>query len=159
MNMNEIMKTLMNNEVIQLEILAVVIDTIFGIFRAIKERKFNSCLGINGAIRKIGMIVCVVFCIIIDTVVNLNLIGFLPDAALEWMHTYMNIESIGLAWFFGILFIVYEIVSILKNMTLCGLPVKGVFIYVRTFLLKWTSELPDDDEVVKESDSNEDLID
>lgn len=157
--MSEIMKELINNMIVELVILAVVIDTVFGLGRAIKERKFNSCLGINGAIRKIAMIVCVIFCVIIDTIVNINLIGFLPDTVLEWMRTYMNVESIGLACFFGILFIVYEIVSILKNMTLCGLPVKGVFIYVRTFLSKWTSELPDDDEVVKESDSNENIID
>lgn len=154
----EIGKTLMNSKIIQLIILAVVIDTILGVLRAIRERKFNSCLGINGAIRKIAMIICIVFCILIDEIVSINLIGFLPDAALEWLHTYMNIESIGLAWFFGILFVVYEIVSILKNMTLCGLPVKNVFIYVRKFLLKYTDELPDDDEVVKESDSNENLI-
>lgn len=154
----KIVKILMNNKIIELVVLAVIIDTVFGLGRTIKERKFNSCLGINGAIRKIAMIVCVVFCVTIDTIVNINLIGFLPDTALEWMHTYMNIESIGLAWFFGILFIVYEVVSILKNMTLCGLPVKNVFLYVRKFLLKYTDELPDDDEVVKESDSNENLI-
>ena len=159
--MNEIMKTLINNEIIQLVILAVVIDTIFGIGRAIREKKFNSCLGINGAIRKIAMIVCVVFCALIDTIININLIGFLPDGALEWMQMHMKIESIGLAWFFGILFVVYEVVSILKNMTLCGLPVKFVFVNVRNFLLKYTDELPDDDEITntKESDTNENFID
>lgn len=152
--MIEVMKTLMNNEIIQLIVLAVVIDTIFGLGRAIRERKFNSCLGINGAIRKIAMIVCVVFCVLIDRLVNINLIGFLPDEALKWLNVNMGIEIIGLAVFFGLLFLIYEVVSILKNMTLCGLPVKGVFIYVRKFLMKWTDELPDDDEITKESEMN-----
>lgn len=152
--MIEVMKTLMNNEIIQLIVLAVVIDTIFGLGRTIRERKFNSCIGINGAIRKIAMIVCVVFCVLIDRIVNINLIGFLPDEALKWLHENMGIEIIGLAVFFGLLFLIYEVVSILKNMTLCGLPVKGVFIYVRKFLMKWTDELPDDDEITKESEMN-----
>ncbi len=152
--MIEIMKTLINNEIIQLVILAVVIDTIFGLGRAVKERKFNSCLGINGAIRKIAMIVCVVFCVLIDKIVNINLIGFLPDEALKWLQENMNLENIGLAVFFGLLFIIYEVVSILKNMTLCGLPVKGVFLYVRKFLMKWTDELPDDDEITMEVEMN-----
>lgn len=46
-----------HSRIIQLVIIAVVIDTAFGILRAIKDRNFNSCFGINGAIRKIGMII------------------------------------------------------------------------------------------------------
>ena len=34
-----------HNKLIQLVIIAVIIDTIFGILRAIKERDFNSCFG------------------------------------------------------------------------------------------------------------------
>ncbi|MDF2886686.1 MAG: toxin secretion/phage lysis holin, partial [Lacrimispora sp.] len=41
--------------IIKLVILAVVMDTCFGCIRAIKEHKFNSCFGIDGAIRKISM--------------------------------------------------------------------------------------------------------
>ena len=49
--------------------------------------------------------------------------------------------------FFEILFLTYEVVSILKNMVLCGLPVKKVWLYVKMFLSKYTDELPDDDEL------------
>ena len=45
------------NTFLQLVLIAVVIDTIFGVLRAIKERRFNSNFGINGAIRKCGMLV------------------------------------------------------------------------------------------------------
>lgn len=48
------------------------------------------------------------------------------------------------------LYIAYEIVSILKNMVLCGLPVRNVWLYVKTFLSKYTSELPDDDELAED---------
>ena len=54
-------------------------------------------------------------------------------------------EAIGMAEFFSILFIAYEVVSILKNMTLSGLPVKKLWSMVKNFLGKYTEELPDDD--------------
>ena len=41
----------------------------------------------------------------------------------------------------------YEVVSIFKNMALCGLPVKKVWEKVREFLAKYTDELPDTDEL------------
>ena len=40
-----------------------------------------------------------------------------------------------------------EVVSIFKNMALCGLPVKKVWEKVREFLAKYTDELPDTDEL------------
>ena len=42
------------------------------------------------------------------------------------------------------LYIAYEIVSILKNMSLCGLPVKKVWRTVKKALSKYTNELPTD---------------
>ena len=42
---------------------------------------------------------------------------------------------------------VNEVVSIFKNMALCGLPVKKVWEKVREFLAKYTDELPDTDEL------------
>lgn len=154
----KIIFTLANNLIIQLVIVAVVMDTMFGVIRAIKERMFNSCFGIDGAIRKISMIVSIVFLGAVDVLIHINLIGFMPQKIKRWMSAYMGIEMIGVAEFFGILYLVYEIVSILKNMALCGLPVKGVWLKVRNFLQKYTDELPDEDglteketEVVKEA--------
>ncbi len=143
----KIILTLTNNKIIQLVVIAVVMDTIFGIIRAAKEHHFNSCFGIDGAIRKISMIVSIVLLGIVDVLIHINLIGFLPVETKNWMSANMGISSIGIAEFFGVLYLIYEIVSILKNMTLCGLPVKGVWLKIRKVLQKYTDELPDADEL------------
>ena len=135
----ELVNTAAHDRILILVCMAVVFDTIFGAIRAIKERRFNSCVGIDGAIRKISMLVSLVFLVVVDALVNINLIGFVPKEAREWL----GIESIGLAQFFALLYLAYETVSILKNMTLCGLPVKELWQYVRGFLGKYTGELPD----------------
>ena len=73
----KIILTLAGNVIIQLVIIAVVMDTIFGIIRAAKEHRFNSCFGIDGAIRKISMIVSIVLLGIVDGLIQINLIGCL----------------------------------------------------------------------------------
>lgn len=131
-----------HDKLLQLVIIAIITDTIFGILRAIKDRNFNSCFGINGAIRKCAMILSIILLVIVDYITQFNLIGFLPEEVRQFFG-----ENIGIAGFFEILFLTYEVVSILKNMVLCGLPVKKIWSYVRTFLSKYTDELPDDDEL------------
>ena len=126
-----------------LVVLAVVCDTCFGIIRAIKEKKFNSNFGIDGALRKVGMLLSLVFLVIVDAVIQINLIGFIPTE----VRTPLGLETIGVAEFFSILYLAYEVVSILKNMVLCGLPVKSIWNAVRRFLGKYTTELPDEDEL------------
>ena len=124
--------------------LAVVFDTIMGVLRAVKERKFNSCIGINGAIRKVGMILSIIFLRLADAVIGINLIGFLPKEM--WAAIGMDAPlNLGMAEFFAILFVAYEIVSILKNMALAGLPVKGLWQKIKAILSNYTTELPDDD--------------
>ena len=133
------------NPFLQAVALVIVFDTIMGVLRAIKERKFNSCVGINGAIRKVGMVLCVVFLHIVDSIIiGINLVGFIPNELWTWlgMSTPLNI---GLAEFFAILFVTYEVVSILKNMALAGLPVNGLWKMVREVLSRYTTELPDVD--------------
>ncbi|GFI47813.1 hypothetical protein IMSAGC019_03139 [Lachnospiraceae bacterium] len=130
-----------SNEFFKLVVLVIVFDTIFGVLRAVREKKFNSCAGIDGAIRKIGMIVSLVFMLAIDMLVKVNLIGFIPEAA----RNQLGLNSVGMAEFFALLYIAYEVVSIFKNMALCGLPVKSVWKKVRELLGKYTDELPDTD--------------
>lgn len=62
-------------------------------------------------------------------------------------ETYIALDTVGVAEFFALLYIAYEVVSIFKNMALCGLPVKKVWEKVREFLAKYTDELPDTDEL------------
>lgn len=141
MTLLEFIDAAAHNRMIQLVVLAIVCDTIFGVLRAVKERKFNSCAGIDGAIRKVGMLISLVFMLAIDVLVKINLISFIP----ENVRGFLGLSMVGVAEFFSLLYIAYEVVSILKNMTLCGLPLKGIWQKVRAFLLKYTEELPDTD--------------
>jgi toxin secretion/phage lysis holin len=138
----EIYTTAAGNKFLQLVLIAIVLDTLFGVLRAIKERRFNSNFGINGAIRKCGMLVCLLALVIVDRIAAVNLIGFIPEQVRE----YMAVDRIGTMEFFAILFVTYEIISILKNMYLCGLPVKKIWQTVKAFLQKYTDELPADEE-------------
>ncbi|CCX89694.1 protein UtxA [Clostridium sp. CAG:590] len=147
-----IFATAASNRFIILVLLAIVGDTLFGCFRAIKEHKFNSNFGIDGAIRKASMVAAILFFVFVDYIVQVNLIGFIPQE----IRDYLNLQSVGMTEFFALLFIAYEAVSIIKNMTLCGLPVKKVWIYLKNFLNKYTDELPDDDELEKEGVTYED---
>jgi len=126
--------------------IAVFMDTFFGLWRAIKEKIWNSSFGINGLIRKACMMACVSFMAMMDAIMSFDLITMLPGDASRYMKM-IGVEHVGFAGFFGILFVAYEIVSILKNMCLCGLPVKWVWLRVDAFLRKFTDELPDKDEL------------
>lgn len=136
--METLIKALTESKIIELVLIAVVMDTFFGAGRAVKQRSFNSSVGIDGAIRKISMLASLTFLAFVDTLVSINLIGFIPEEA----RNYLPLSEIGLAEFFGLLYLCYEVVSILKNMVLCGLPVKKLWDAVRKFLGKYTEELP-----------------
>lgn len=138
MTIMEFINAAAHDKFIELVVLAIVFDTVFGVLRAIKEKKFNSCAGIDGAIRKVAMLISLVFMLAIDMLIKVNLIGFIPES----IRTYLGLTSVGVAEFFSLLYIAYEIVSIFKNMALCGLPVKKVWAAVRALLVKYTDELP-----------------
>lgn len=142
-----IIDALAHNTIVQLVVIAIVMDTIFGVGRAARKHSFNSSVGIDGAIRKIAMLISIVFLAVVDTLVHINLIGFIPEEA----RNYLPAGTVGLAEFFGLLYLAYEIVSILKNMTLCGLPVKKLWQTVQKVLSKYTSELPDTDDVDRDT--------
>ncbi|MGL6219242.1 MAG: phage holin family protein [Lacrimispora sphenoides] len=135
----ELLALAWGSPIIKLVVWGVVMDTCFGCIRSIKEHKFNSCFGIDGAIRKISMLASIAFLLVLDQIMHFNLIGFIPEA----VRGYLPVSSIGAAEFFGLLYIAYEMVSILKNMTLCGLPVKRLWEVIKKFLSQYTDELPD----------------
>lgn len=117
--MEELFELLASSIFVKLVVITVMLDSFLGIGRAIKEGKFNSCIGINGAIRKVAMLVCIVFLTLIDMCVNINLLFAIPSQYIE----ILGVNKVGICEFFSILFILYECISILKNMLLCGLPV------------------------------------
>lgn len=151
MLMNEFIALLSNNSLIKLLLLAVVLDTILGVGRAIKYHKFNSSVGIDGAIRKVMMLVSAGVLMLADLIIHINLVGFIDEQYLQ----IIGLEKVGMCELFCLLFIVYEAVSILKNMLLCGLPIP---LRIREWLLKFlddmTAELPEEVEM-KEAGHND----
>ena len=54
---------------------AVGADMVFGSLRAAKYRKWNSAVGIDGAIRKAGMLACVLLFTAIDMMMHVDILG------------------------------------------------------------------------------------
>lgn len=129
--------TLSGNPFIKLVLIAVMFDTVLGLFRAIKDRKFNSCFGIDGAIRKIAMVISVVILAVVDRLMSFNMLPFVPEDILA----YIGITRMGICEFFCLLYIMYEAVSILKNMCLCGLPIPPLQKRLEKWLKTMTGEL------------------
>ena len=109
--MKQYYEIMVHNKGVQLLIIFIVLDVIFGVLRAIKERKINSTIGIDGIIRKVGMIITICVCILVDTIVSIDLIGFIPENAKE----VLGLSKVGISNLFNILYIVFEILSIFKN--------------------------------------------
>ena len=147
MIMNEFITLIGSNSLIKLLLLAVVLDTILGVGRAIKYHKFNSSVGIDGAIRKVMMLVSAGVLMLADLIIHINLVGFIDEQYLQ----VIGLEKVGMCELFCLLFIVYEAVSILKNMLMCGLPIPR---RIREWLLKFlddmTAELPEEAAIEEE---------
>ena len=136
--MVEFLQSIINQTGVQILIVVIALDTIFGILRALKEKSLNSTIGIDGIIRKVGMLISIFFLALIDNIVSINFIGFLPEEVKAFLH----IEQIGLTDLFNILFIVFEALSILKNMILCKLPIpKKLQEFLEKIMKDFTGEI------------------
>lgn len=136
--MERIIGNLTHNIFLEALVLVIALDTFLGCLRAIKEKSWNSTFGINGLLRKFAMIGSVAMLMVIDYIVNIDFIGFVPDEIMS----YLGNIKIGISSLFGIIFIMYEFTSVLKNMVLCGLPVpKQLKEKVENLLDNFTSEL------------------
>ena len=130
--------SLLNNDGMKVLIVVIVLDLILGILRAIRERVINSCIGIDGMIRKVGMLIVIVFLTIIDTIIHLDLIGFIPETIRETL----KLGKVGISSLFNILFIIFEILSIFKNMILCKLPIPKKFqLFLENVMKEFTGEI------------------
>lgn len=136
--MVEFLQSIVNQTGVQILIVVIALDTIFGILRALKEKSLNSTIGIDGIIRKVGMLISIFFLALIDNIVSINFIGFLPEEVKAFLH----IEQIGLTDLFNVLFIVFEALSILKNMILCKLPIpKKLQEFLEKIMKDFTGEI------------------
>ena len=130
--MDKIITLLSSNSFVKILLIAVAIDTILGVLRAIKEHKFNSC---------VGMLLSVGFLMATDVIMHINVLSMVPEEYVQ----ILGIDKMGICEFFSLLFILYELVSILKNMTLCGLPVPTkIKKWIQKFLDDMTEELPEE---------------
>ena len=136
--MKEYYEIMVHNKGVQLLIIFIVLDVIFGVLRAIKERKLNSTIGIDGIIRKVGMIIAISVSILVDMIVRVDLIGFIPESVKD----ALGLSKVGVSMIFNILYIIFEILSIFKNMYRCKLPLpKKLKVFLEKMLKEFTSEI------------------
>lgn len=134
--------SLLNHDGMKVLIVVIALDLILGILRAIRERTVNSCIGIDGMIRKVGMLIVIVFLTIIDSIIHFDLIGFIPKTIKETL----KLGQVGISSLFNILFIIFEILSIFKNMILCKLPIpKKLQVYLENVMKEFTGEIKEGD--------------
>lgn len=136
--MYNILKEVISSDTLRYLIIFIVLDCFFGVLRSIKEHSFNSTIGINGIIRKVGMMIAIIFFLTIDEMREINFVNYLPDSLIE----IIPIKQIGIADFFNILYILFESNSILKNMYKCKLPIpKKLQDLLKKILKDFTSEI------------------
>lgn len=116
--MTAILQLILNNHSIQILAMFISLDVIFGFLRSIKEHKTNSTIGIDGIIRKTGMLITIIATIVIDKMVGIDLISFIP----EELKNYIGIGKCGITILFNSLYVIFEILSIMKNMKKCNIP-------------------------------------
>lgn len=134
------MAALVGNIFVRLLLIVVCADMVFGSLRAAKYRCWNSAVGIDGAIRKAGMLACVFLFTAMDMILRVNLLNWLPVNAQNSLDA-MGIVKVGATELFALLFILYEATSVLKNMLLCGLPVPAG---IREKLAAWLDSMTDE---------------
>lgn len=141
---------LMGNVFIQLLLIAICADMVFGSLRAAKYHCWNSAVGIDGAIRKAGMLSCVLLFTAIDMMMHVDVLGWLPAEARNVLES-CGVVKMGVTELFSLLFILYEATSVLKNMLLCGLPVPAG---LRENLAKWLERMTDETNVPLRDEAN-----
>lgn len=89
------------------------------------------------------MIVSTIFIKMIDYMIDLDFLAFVPIAVKE----YFAFEQFGIGSLFALLFIVFEALSVLKNMIICKLPIPRKFqAWLEKVLLEFTSEIKESEE-------------
>ena len=136
------LKNLLNSTSLQILCIVIVLDLVFGLLRAIREKSINSSIGIDGMIRKSGMLITVIILSIIDTIIHIDFIGFIPEQAKE----ILKLKEVGISDVFSVLFVVFEILSIFKNMILCKMPIPyKLQKFLENIMKQFTGEIKDED--------------
>lgn len=136
-------KDLLNSTSLQILCIVIVLDLIFGVLRAIREKSINSSIGIDGMIRKTGMLITIIILSLIDLLIHIDFIGFIPEQAKE----ILKLKEVGIADVFSILFVIFEILSVFKNMILCKMPIPyKIQKALENIMKQFTGEIKDKEE-------------
>lgn len=111
----------------------MIADVVSGIFKAIfQKRGVNSTVGINGLIRKAGVLLALLVFIIIDSFINLNFIALVPNELLA----IFNLENtqVGLSHIMLVFFGLFELTSLFENLGEIGVPIPS-------FIIKFVEKL------------------
>ena len=119
--MKEFIMLLSNNMFFRIVMIEVCLDTVLGSCRAIKEHKFNSCVGIDGAIRKVTMLISICFLMGIDMIAHINVLSLVPQQYVQ----FLGVEKLGLSEFFALMDGLYEAVSNFKKCSIMWLTSTG----------------------------------
>ena len=139
--MKEYLISTLETPAIKILLVVTNLDVLFGLLRAAKDHEWNSTVGIDGLIRKTGMILAAFIIGIIDRIAGVNFLGFIPESVLE----YLPLKQVGIASFFCILYIIFEALSVLKNMYKCGIPIpKKLEGLLKRLLQDFTSEIKEE---------------
>lgn len=134
---------LVGNIFVKIFLIVVCADMVFGSLRAAKYHCWNSAVGIDGAIRKAGMVACVLLFTVMDMMIHADLTKWLPIDIQKTLEA-IGIVKVGTTELFALLFILYEAISVLKNMLLCGIPVPAG---LRAKLAAWLDSMTDETNV------------
>lgn len=123
--------------IVRLIVILIAADVLFGVLRAIKQKTVNSTIGIDGLIRKTAILLVVMVLYIIDVMIQIDFTSFLPQEVIAALH----LPGVGLSELFGVMLILFESLSIMKNLSILGLPLPKKFkAAIETFLTNITGE-------------------
>lgn len=84
------------------------------------------------------MLVSTIFIKMIDYLIDLDFLAFVPIVVKEYLH----FEQFGIGSLFALLFIIFESLSVLKNMVICKLPIpKKLQAWLEKALNEFTTEI------------------
>lgn len=98
----------MNLSKVTVLLILIFLDYFTGVLVAISEKKLNSTIGRSGIFNKVGVMICVVICKLID---NLQIVGFAPILPIVALFFSMN-----------------EIFSILENLNKLNVPIPYILV-------------------------------
>ena len=133
-------EALCGNIFVRLLAIAICADMVFGSLRAAKYRRWNSAVGIDGGIRKVGMVAGVLLLTTVDMLLNLDLINLVGEDVRQTLSA-AGVVKMGVTELFALLFVLYEFTSILKNMLLCGIPIPAG---LRKKAVAWLESMTDE---------------